>query len=145
MVIPHFSLKWEFANMFDLFALWKILYYSICNFVRWVKPEPLTVTVRQVLVFAVLFGAVVALTALASYYVGKASFENSAKEKLMVQEGAAAEARAEREDEEKKLVQQREEQEMKVAQDREEQQKQFAQKQKELFDQAFSSTPRESQ
>jgi hypothetical protein len=125
-----------------LYDLWRIFWDSVSKFVRWIKPEPLTVTVRQWVAFGVLFGAPAVLIAVASFYGGRASFENSAKEKLMVQEGVTAEAQAKREDEEKKLVQQREEQEMKTAQESEEQQKQFAQKQKEPFDKAFhSSTP----
>jgi DNA integrity scanning protein DisA with diadenylate cyclase activity len=144
-------LKWEFANMTVLMLL-KIVCYSVSKFVQWIKPEPLTVTVRQVLVF----GGFVVLTAVVSFYGGWRSFEHSAKEKLMVREGVAAEARAEREDQDKKNALERAEQakkfaqerqnfEMKIAQEREDQRKQFAQKQNELFDQAFSSTPRESQ
>jgi hypothetical protein len=56
-----------------------------------------------------------------------------------VQEGAAAEARAKRDDQEKKLVQDREEREVKDAQERKEQQKQLAQEQKKLLVQFFAT------
>ena len=122
-----------------LYDWWRIFCDLLSKFVRWIKPEPLTLTVRQWLVFAVFLGVFFVLTATASFYSGWVSFEYSANEKLKVQEEAAAEARAERQDEEKKLVQEREEQEMKVAQERQEQQKQLAQIQKEFLVQVFAT------
>jgi hypothetical protein len=122
-----------------IYDLWRIFWDSVSKFLQWIEPEPLTVTVRQRVAFGVLFGALAVLIAVASLYGGWVSFEYSANEKLKVQDGAAAEARAEREDAEKKLVQQREEQEMKVAQERQEQQKQLAQIQKEFLVQVFAT------
>jgi hypothetical protein len=123
-----------------MFPDWlRIIWYSLSKFVRWMKPEPLAVTVRQWVVFAVFLGVFFVLTATTSFYSGWVSFEHSANEKLKLLDGAAAEARAEREEEEKKLVQEREEQEMKVAQERQEQQKQLAQKQKEFLVQVFAT------
>ena len=90
------------------------------------------------------------LTATASFYGGWVSFEHSEKEKLLLREEAAAEARAEHEDQDKevareraeqdkKSAQEREEREMKVAQERQEQQKQLAQIQKEFLVQVFAT------
>ena len=118
---------------------WKIFCDLLSKFVRWIKPEPLTVTVRQWLVFAVFLGVFFVLTSTASFYGGWVSFEHSANEKLELLDGAAAEARAEREDQEKKLVQEREEREIEVAQERQEQQKQLAQIQKEFLVQVFAT------
>jgi hypothetical protein len=36
----------------------RIIWYSLSKFVRWMKPEPLAVTVRQWVVFAVFSGSV---------------------------------------------------------------------------------------
>jgi hypothetical protein len=131
---------------FDPLNLWKIFWYSLSKFVRWMKPEPLTVTVRQWVVFGVLLVVFAVLTAAVSFYGGWKSFEYSADEKLKVQEvaakvqeGAAAEARAKRDDQEKQLVQEREEREMKDAQERQERQKQLAQIQKEILVQVFAT------
>jgi hypothetical protein len=142
---------------FDPLNLLKIALYSLSKFVRWMKPEPLTVTVRQWVVFGVLLVVFAVLNSAASFYGGWKSFEYSADEKLKLQEGAAkvqeaaaAEARAKREDQEKKIAQERaeqdkksaqdrEEREMKVAQERQEQQKQLAQIQKEFLVQVFAT------
>jgi len=128
----------------------RIIWYSLSKFVRWMKPEPLAVTVRQWVVFAVFLGVFFVLTATASFYGGWVSFEHSEKEKLLLREEAAAEARAEHEDQDKevareraeqdkKSAQEREEREMKVAQERQEQQKQLAQIQKEFLVQVFAT------
>jgi hypothetical protein len=133
-----------------LYDWWRIFCDLLSKFVRWIKPEPLTLTVRQWLVFAVFLGVFFVLTATASFYSGWVSFEHSEKEKLLLREEAAAEARAEHEDQDKKIARERGEQdkkfaqerqdfEMKFAKEREEQQKQFAQKQKEFLVQVFAS------
>jgi hypothetical protein len=96
------------------------------------------------------FWSVCRVTAVVSFREGWQTIEHSEKEKLMLREEAAAEARAEHEDQDKKIARERGDQdkkfaqerqnfEMKSAQEREEQQKQFAQKQKELLVQVFAT------